>query len=812
MASLARRQIDTKFQNTSLLNKAASQSTSLYQKCSLLREKLRRIRGFTERFPDLAESLTQDPVTHLWDLFSTGTPLCYIYDQLPAKEGFKKLDYYTLSENKRSYETEINWDRAKKHGIALFAMHLRAEKITEKIPGCEMFTVTDLWERRSTDGLVKVINTVTAIVNYLPPEAFENYVASPDLSTGANFKDVLQENIIREMLETERKYVQDLETMQEFSNALSLANIISQDTLHLLFPNLNKLLNFQRKFLIRLEFTAQLPLQAQHWGQQFLENEEEFSVYEPYCVNYKSATELMLAHERSLAAFNHMVNIKFELPGLLLKPIQRICQYPLLLDSLIKAFSPETYDHYYELIRGSESAKRVIEKINEAQRYAENEEVVKKLKFRIADWKGHHIENFGDLLLHDFFVVTKSDIDREYLAFLFEKIILLAKDVGPQVDKKRKGSIKSRRTPDPSTVSAVNDALQKDTPILLKGRIFIQNIVSAKYHPSPRSQFYPLVVTWKGDEDLESFTIRCRREEQMKQWQTTISRLIAAAATRRATGQQKVDTRRSVQYSRTADDNGASSANQTYGRSRYSAISQAPISMYSRYSEVATIGGQNRYSEYEYNGEEEASDDHNSASEDNDLEEYPSPSYPPSGRGTPIEKRRLYRSRSLSTKCTSSINHDGASFLVQNVRRRRSDSLPSISTTASIESSDDSSPTTPVGDNVTQPLVGPNKIDDVDLYRAGLRINGDGDSPPSMVKLKVHFKEDIFILRLLRTVEIAALYEKLDFKIRLCGPRATTGPLRVRYQDEDGDMVLLASTEDLQMALEDRPQVTLFVT
>lgn len=156
MASLARRQIDTKFQNTSLLNKAASQSTSLYQKCSLLREKLRRIRGFTERFPDLAESLTQDPVTHLWDLFSTGTPLCYIYDQLPAKEGFKKLDYYTLSENKRSYETEINWDRAKKHGIALFAMHLRAEKITEKIPGCEMFTVTDLWERRSTDGLVKV--------------------------------------------------------------------------------------------------------------------------------------------------------------------------------------------------------------------------------------------------------------------------------------------------------------------------------------------------------------------------------------------------------------------------------------------------------------------------------------------------------------------------------------------------------------------------------------------------------------------------------------------------------------------------------
>ena len=52
-------------------------------------------------------------------------------------------------------------------------------------------------------------------------------------------------------------------------------------------------------------------------------------------------------------------------------------------------------------------------------------------------------------------------------------------------------------------------------------------------------------------------------------------------------------------------------------------------------------------------------------------------------------------------------------------------------------------------------------------------------------------------------------------KIRLCGPRRDDGPLRVKYKDEDGDLVSLGSTEDVQMAFESfRPgnQVTLYVS
>ena len=82
------------------------------------------------------------------------------------------------------------------------------------------------------------------------------------------------------------------------------------------------------------------------------------------------------------------------------------------------------------------------------------------------------------------------------------------------------------------------------------------------------------------------------------------------------------------------------------------------------------------------------------------------------------------------------------------------------------------------------------------------------------VKIKVHFHEDIFVIQVPRTTEYEELVERVGKKIRLCGSRRDDGPLRVKYKDEDGDLVSLGSTEDVQMAFESvRPgsQVTLFV-
>ena len=91
---------------------------------------------------------------------------------------------------------------------------------------------------------------------------------------------------------------------------------------------------------------------------------------------------------------------------------------------------------------------------------------------------------------------------------------------------------------------------------------------------------------------------------------------------------------------------------------------------------------------------------------------------------------------------------------------------------------------------------------------------GGSQSHGLPVKVKVHFHEDIFVIQVARSTEYDDLVEKVGRKIRLCGPRRDDGPLRVKYKDEDGDLVSLGSTEDVQMAFESfRPgsQVTLYV-
>ena len=79
------------------------------------------------------------------------------------------------------------------------------------------------------------------------------------------------------------------------------------------------------------------------------------------------------------------------------------------------------------------------------------------------------------------------------------------------------------------------------------------------------------------------------------------------------------------------------------------------------------------------------------------------------------------------------------------------------------------------------------------------------------VKVKVHFGSDIFVIQVSRITEYNQLVERVGKKIRLCGPRRDDGPLRVKYVDEEGDLVSMRSTEDVEMAFGEKAQVVLHV-
>lgn len=171
-------------------------------------------------------------------------------------------------------------------------------------------------------------------------------------------------------------------------------------------------------------------------------------------------------------------------------PLCQITSFHIHLQSLVKASTIVDYPHYEELQAGSAAAKRITDKINEAQRRAENNQTVRNLEGRVKEWKGHHLSNFGNLLLDDIFTVTKSEVDREYHVFLFEKIILCCKEaLQPPPSGKRGGKNNSILKKQPTLLVAPAPGVpnkKKDTPLLLKGRIFLNNVTQAIPN-SPRS-------------------------------------------------------------------------------------------------------------------------------------------------------------------------------------------------------------------------------------------------------------------------------------------------------------------------------------
>ncbi len=65
--------------------------------------------------------------------------------------------------------------------------------------------------------------------------------------------------IVRELVDTERKYVQDLENLYDLKKTLEQKGIIPGDVVHNIFLNINAILDFQRRFLIRWKQQTQCP-------------------------------------------------------------------------------------------------------------------------------------------------------------------------------------------------------------------------------------------------------------------------------------------------------------------------------------------------------------------------------------------------------------------------------------------------------------------------------------------------------------------------------------------------------------------------
>ncbi|OBT88763.1 hypothetical protein VE02_02402 [Pseudogymnoascus sp. 03VT05] len=385
-----------------IINQRADASRSLYQICVSLRQRLLLVPGFEQHLQELDddEIYDDDPVTSLWRCLRKGYPLMTIYNALQPPEPLQVDD--KVSEAKKP-----------KSAASKFVLACLKDL---KLPPEEVFVLNDLFGDDTT-GFVKVTQVLNVVLDVAEQRGLLLTAAAeteaPNAAVGGKMS--YRDHVVRELVDTERKYVQDLENLHELKKQIEQKGVIPGDVVHAIFLNINAILDFQRRFLIRIETTNSQPDARQEWGAPFVFHEESFGIYQPFIANQRRAADIAKREFDKISLADHPVVVDFNtLDGFLLKPMQRLVKYPLLLKDLRDKTNADDQTKA-ELTAGMEASNRVLHQANDAvDRELRNEALV-DLCTRVDDWKNHDINQFGDLLLHGVFTVItgKSDLEKE---------------------------------------------------------------------------------------------------------------------------------------------------------------------------------------------------------------------------------------------------------------------------------------------------------------------------------------------------------------------------------------------------------------
>ncbi|KAI0533664.1 Rho guanyl nucleotide exchange factor [Xylaria digitata] len=481
-----------------IINQRADASRSLYQICAALKQRLAKVPGFEGYLQAVEEHTASNdlnPVDSVWFLFKSGDPLLAVYNSIKPEVPLNPSD--------------LTSDPARRPKAATFKF-IDACLRQLQIPPGECFIVSDLMNEDTT-GFVKVIQVINRVLDIAEERGhllqIQPYPEDSSLE-GPTPQKTYRDHIIGELVDTERKYVQDLENLHDLKKTLVDKAVLAGDVAYQIFLNIHGILDFQRRFLIRVETTNSMPVAAQQWGAIFTTNEDGFDIYQPFIANQRKAAQIANQVFDKIQLAEHPVACDFNtLDGFLLKPMQRLVKYPLLLKDLLKRGDvPESKE---ELTKGIEAAERVLKQANEAVNRALLNDALEELRFRVDDWKSHKVDHFGKLLLHGSYqVITgRSEQEKDYEIYLFEHILLCCKEAQVSKSKEKKDKNKS-----------ISKGRNKSSKLQLKGRIFMSNVTEVISFAKPGS--YTVQIWWKGDPGVENFIIKYNNEEIMKKWAT----------------------------------------------------------------------------------------------------------------------------------------------------------------------------------------------------------------------------------------------------------------------------------------------------
>lgn len=270
--------------------------------------------------------------------------------------------------------------------------------------------------------------------------------------------------VICELVETERTYVKDLNCLiGRYLTPLQKESFLTQDELDVLFGNLLEMLEFQVEFLKTLEDGTRLVPDLEKLerveefkkilfslGGSFLYYADRFKIYSAFCASHTKVPKVLVKAKTDAAfkAFLDERNPKQQhsstLESYLIKPIQRVLKYPLLLRELHSLTDPDSEEHYH-LNVAMKAMNTVASHINEMQKI--HEEFGAVFDLLISEQTGDKKEvadlSMGDLLLHTSVTwinpsssLGKCKKEPQLATFVFKMaVVFICKDYSKQKKK-----------------------------------------------------------------------------------------------------------------------------------------------------------------------------------------------------------------------------------------------------------------------------------------------------------------------------------------------------------------------------------------
>eukprot|EP00053_Salpingoeca_punica_P008435 m.75740 g.75740 ORF g.75740 m.75740 type:complete len:661 (-) comp14605_c0_seq1:25-2007(-) len=284
-----------------------------------------------------------------------------------------------------------------------------------------------------------------------------------------NKQDMHRVNVINEIVQTEKDYVKDLKTVIDGYVLPMKAHkeLFTDDQIQIIFSNIQRIYELQVKFLADLEAcTSPAPSVSNKIGQCFLRHLQNFKQYSIYCNNHPRACEEMetiQGDDMQMTSFFEgcrlLVCQNISLEGYLLKPIQRICKYPLLLKELQKV-TREDHPDFPSVDLALDSMREVAATINEEKRQSEQ---LSQLQSSWDGWEGPDLNATSSQLMFEGSLMKISGGKcQERHFFLFDNLLVYCKH-----NLTGGLTVKGKLPTDSFNVIDVIDGVQRigDTPI-----------------------------------------------------------------------------------------------------------------------------------------------------------------------------------------------------------------------------------------------------------------------------------------------------------------------------------------------------------